>query len=139
MKSFLTGKKIAAMGLAVILTLAFAAPAFATDIERRTKNETPVELKYRGLFKENPVFEVVFGNKEEREYIITIRDGNNVVLHREKLKEAQSSKYFALNAEEIGSSTIEFVIYCRQTNKTVVYKVDRGTKVVENIAISKVR
>jgi hypothetical protein len=138
MKSLLTGARITAMALAVILTFAFATSAHAIEIEKAGKATIPVELKYRGIYKSKPLFEVVIGNTEDREYTITVKDAEGIMLYREKVRGAQISKYFVMN-EEVENQSLEFVISCRKTNETVVYKVNSGTRVVQDIAISKVK
>jgi hypothetical protein len=123
-----------AIAMVTVLTLAVS-PANATD----DKNNSSVELKFIGNYKNNPVFELNFAQAgADNEYIVVIRDEYGNAIYRETFSSNILSKKFLLNTEEIGNDTLRFEITGKKTNKTVVYSVNQNTRFVDEVSVTKV-
>jgi hypothetical protein len=98
----------------------------------------PVELSYMGTVNDQPLFQLNFsGSEEENEFNITIIDENGYVFYNENLKGAKFSKQFIFNAEDLSTAKIHFEITGKKSGKTVVYNINRQTKTIEEINITK--
>jgi hypothetical protein len=128
--------RIVAIALVAALTVAFTTPVLAN-----TTGENPqaVELKYLGQYKNQPVFELTFKNSEEAEFTVVIRDEQDNIVYKDFIKSGVTSKKYMLNTEELGDVPVNFEITSRKTDKTVVYKVNKNTRVVEDVVVNLVR
>ncbi len=135
MKKVLINTRILAIGLAATFTTAFSSPALAID----EKKAIPVELKFLGNIEKQPVFELTFKNAEENEYTVIVRDEFSNVLYRDKIKGGTVTKKFILNTEELGDTKIQFEIVGKKTEKTVVYEVNRESRLVEDLTVNKMK
>lgn len=137
MKALLINTRIVAIALVTIFSVAFTAPVFANH-EKHEKDVAPVELKYLGKFRNQPVFEVSFNNDEENEFVVTIRDEYKNVLYKDVVKSGTTSKRYLLNTEEIGDDvSLQFEITGRKTNTTAVYQINKTFRVVEDLVVNK--
>ncbi len=134
MKNVLINTRIFAVALAATFAVAFTTPALAID----EKKAIPVELKYIGNIKSQPVFQLTFSNAEESQYTIVVRDENNNVLYRDNVKGSNITKKFLLNLEEVGDVNVRFEITGKKTEKTVVYEVNKKSQVVEDLVVNKI-
>jgi hypothetical protein len=134
MKNVLINTRIFAFALVATFAIAFTTPALAID----EKKDIPVELKYVGNIKSQPVFQLTFNNAEESQYTIVVRDENNNVLYRDNVKGSNITKKFLINLEEVGDVNIRFEIAGKKTEKTVVYEVNKKSQVVEDLVVSKI-
>jgi hypothetical protein len=135
MKKVLINTRILAIGLAATFTTAFSSPALAID----EKKAIPVELKFLGSIEKQPVFELTFKNAEESEYTVIVRDEFSNVLYRDKIKGGTVTKKFILNTEELGDTKIQFEIVGKKTENTVVYEVNRESRLVEDLTVNKMK
>jgi hypothetical protein len=128
--------RIVAIALVAALTVAFTTPVLAN-----TTGENPqaVELKYLGQYKNQPVFELTFKNSEEAEFTVVIRDEQDNIVYKDFIKSGVTSKKYMLNTEELGDVPVNFEITSRKTDKTVVYKVNKNTRVVEDVVVNLVK
>lgn len=134
MKTIVNFRNIA-IALVTVLTFAVSPAANATD----DKNNTSVELKFIGNYKNNPVFELNFAQAGvDNEYIVVIRDEYGNAIYRETFSSNILSKKFLLNTEEIGNDTLRFEITGKKSNKTVVYSVNQNTRFVDEVSVTKV-
>ena len=134
MKNVLINTRIFAIALAATFAVAFTTPALAID----DKKTIPVELKYIGNIKNQPVFQLNFTNAEESQYTIVVRDENNNVLYRDNVKGSNITKKFLINLEEVGDVNIRFEITGKKTEKTVVYEVNKKSQVIEDLVVNKI-
>ena len=118
----------------------FSMAATQTAIASDSSRTVPVELKYIGNLHDQPLVQLTFtGNAEENEFTIIIRDEDGNSLYRENIKGENFYKKFLLNNDEIGESTLRFEIISRRTNKSVVFEVNRESRYVNEMAISKMK
>jgi hypothetical protein len=102
------------------------------------KKADSIELNYLGKYKEMPVFEVVFNNNgAEKEYVVTIMDDNKNVLYRDYVKSGTTSKKYALDTKEVGDSPLQFEISAKNAKTSVVYAVNRKSRLVEDVVVNK--
>ncbi|MBK7562752.1 MAG: hypothetical protein IPI68_14955 [Chitinophagaceae bacterium] len=78
----------------------------------------PVEMKFAGLLNNQPMFQLSFyGNAQQDEFTISIRDENGNSLYRENIKGENFTKKFLLNTDEIGDDTLLFEILSKKPVK----------------------
>jgi hypothetical protein len=128
--------RIVAIALVAALTVAFTTPVLANTTGENPQN---VELKYLGQYKNQPVFELTFKNSEEAEFTVVIRDEQDNIVYKDFIKSGVTSKKYMLNTEELGDVPVNFEITSRKTDKTVVYKVNKNTRVVEDVVVNLVK
>ncbi len=125
-----------------IITIAFfTLLLFAQAIAGNTNDSIktlPVELKYAGTFKNQPILQMdFFGSKEENEFHISITDENGYTFYSDIVKGEKFSKQFLLDKDNLGDATLKFEITGRKSGKTVVYEVSRHTKISEQMDLVK--
>jgi hypothetical protein len=124
-----------AIAVIAAFTVAFTTPALAND----GNAPVPVEVKYLGQFKNQPVFEVNFGSETDNEFIVVIRDEEDNVLYKDFIKVGTTSKKYLLNTEELGEIPLKFEITGRKTDKTVIYSVNKSTRIINDVVVNKVK
>jgi hypothetical protein len=133
-KTFLSNRLIA-----LVFFAAFSLSAVAAD-NNPCDTAVPVEMKFAGFINEQPVFQLNFsGNTKQNDFIITVLDESGNVLYRETARGEQFTKRFQLNTDEIGDQSLRFVIYCADNKRSVNYEVNRHTRFVQDIAITKTK
>jgi hypothetical protein len=139
MKTLLINSRVAVVALIAVFTLSFASPALAIEKEKnpKEKNSIPVELKYVGQLNDQPLFELAFNSEEENEYVVIIRDEYGTVLYKDNVKGSAFSKKFLLNTEELGNVSLKFEVFGKKTDKTALFEINRNSRVVEDLAVTK--
>jgi hypothetical protein len=125
----------------VIAVITFFATALTTTVNATDdKNNTTVELKFIGNFRNKPVFELNIVNPgSDKEFVLNIRDEYGNSLYRETLKSNVLSKKFLLNTDEINlEEVLRFEITGKESKKTFVYEVNQNTRYVAETLVSKV-
>ena len=103
-------------------------------------NSIPVEMKFMGYIKNQLLFKLNFaGNDQHNDFIIIIRDENGTTLYRENIKGEIFSKSFLLNSEELGDSALQFEVVSKRTKTSVVYEVNRNTRIEEELVVAEVK
>lgn len=131
MKKILSNNRLIAIAFLTVFSLS------AGSAKAGEKNpQVPVELKYSGLVKNLPVFELSFnGNTDQNNFTIIISDEIGNSIYRENIKGEVFTKKFAINTEELGDTNLKFEIYCNRTKTSVVFNVNNLTKVVKDYSI----
>jgi|SRR5690242_12862989 len=132
----LINTRIIAIALVAALTVAFTSPVLANTTG---ENPQPVELKYLGQYKNQPVFELSFKGTEDADFTVIIRDDQDNIVYKDFIKSGTSSKKYMLNTEELGDIPVNFEITSRKTDKTVVYKVNKNTRTVEDVVVNQIK
>ncbi|RYY53363.1 MAG: hypothetical protein EOO09_18270 [Chitinophagaceae bacterium] len=127
--------KFFAVALVAIFTLSFSTSANAID----ETNASGIDLKFIGNVKNQPIFQLTTNHPEETEYTVSVIDENNVVLYKDNVKSGVAGKKFMLNTEELGDASVRFEITGKKSNKTIVYEINRNSKVVSDLVINKVK
>ena len=125
----------------IIAIAVFSLLSFTSVLANKTPDSIstlPVELNYMGVVKNQPLFELSFsGSEEENEFNITIVDENGYVFYNENVKGKKFIKQFLFNADDLSSAKIHFEITGKKSGKTVIYNINRQTKVIEEINVIK--
>jgi hypothetical protein len=132
MKTLLINTRILAVAFVSAFAVAFTTPAVAAE-------PTPVELKYLGQLKNQPLFELTFNNGEDTEFTVVIRDEFKNVLYKEFIKSGVTSKKYLLNTDELGDVSLQFEITGKKSDKTIIYEVNRNSRYVENLVVNKIK
>ena len=120
-----------------LFTLLSIAQASAINSNDSVKT-LPVELKYAGMFKDQPLLQLDFsGSKEENEFSISITDESGYTFYSGIVKGEKFSKQFLLDMDNLGDATIRFEITGRKSGKTVAYEVSRQTNISEQMNLVK--
>lgn len=127
--------RLLSLAFIAFLTMAFVSPASAND----DKKTMPVEMKYAGNMKDQPLFHLVFTGTQEQEFTICIRDEYGNILYRQNVKGANFTKKFLLNTEELGDTELKFEISSRNYEKPVVFEINRESRLIENVVVNKVK
>ena len=113
----------------IIAISVFSAISFmqVTAADTTTLNPTlPVELKYAGTFKNQPLIQLNFtGSKDENVFNILITDESGIVFYNADLKGETFSKQFLLNTDDLGDAVLKFEITGKKSGKTVSYRINR--------------
>ncbi len=136
MKKIFNNNRLIALAFFTVFSVAMSPAAKAGE-----KNPAvPVELKFAGLIKNQPLFQLnFFGSAAQDEFTIIITDEDGSTLYRENIKGENFTKKFLLNTDEIGDNTLRFEILCNKSKKSVTYEVNRNIRFVQDVAINEVR
>jgi hypothetical protein len=135
MKTVKISTRLLAFALIASFTVAFASPALANE----DKKTVPVELKFIGNVKDNPLFHLVFNGTEETEYTIVVRDEYGNALYRENIKGTSFIKKFVLKTEDLDDSKLKFEVSSKSYEKPVVFEINTQYSYTENIVVNKVK
>ena len=124
------------MGLFTLCTMGLSQATFAN-----VKADDPVELKFIGNIKNQPVFQLNLNNNEAAEYFITIKDEDLNVIYSEKVEGINLSRKYQLAIDESDLKSSAFGVRVEvnsvKTHKTEVYKISSSTRVIENFEVAK--
>ena len=124
--------------IAIAFFTVFSATAVSASANDNSNLVMPLELKLIGSINNQPLFQLSYaGTTEQDDFTIIIRDENGNSLYRENIKGESFTKKFLLNRDEVGDGTLRFEITSKKNSKTVVYEVNRNTRQVEELVISK--
>ncbi len=130
-------KQIRIIFAIVIFSVMGLMQAIAGDTTSRNP-ALPVELKYAGSFKNQPLIQLNFtGTSEDRVFSISITDESGIELYNGDVKGHVFSKQFLLNTDDLGDAVLQFVITGKKTGKKAVYKVSRQQQVTEQMNVVK--
>jgi len=127
--------RLFAIALIATFTTAFASPVLAND----EKKAIPVELKFVGNLKDQPVFHLVFNSAEEKEFTITIGDEYGNTFYRETVRGTRFIKKFLLNTEELDGAKLKFEVSSKGYDKPVAFEVNNQTRFVEEVVVNKIK
>lgn len=126
----------------IIIAIAFFsvmlfAQANAADTTEGTTS-LPVELKFVGTVKNQPLIQLKFsGTEEETEFNITITDQYGVELYNNTVNGKNFVKQFLLNTNDLGDAVLQFEITGKKSGKKALYKVSRQQQVTELMDVVK--
>ena len=127
--------RVFAIALMATFITAFTFPAQAND----EKKAIPVELKFVGNLRDQPLFHLVFNNAEETVYTIVIRDEYGSTFYRETVKGTTFIKKFLLNVEELEDTKLKFEITSKGYDKPVVFEVNNESRLVKEMVVNKIK
>lgn len=135
MKKVMNSNKAIIIAVAAVFSLVFANPVFGMD-----KNPDPgVMVKYLGLQKSNPVFEININKAETEKFVITISNASGTVLFTEKLTGKNIIRKYRIDTkEEIEEGGLRFEVKTVSTNKTEVYMAGFSESITREMAVNKI-
>jgi hypothetical protein len=128
------------LGLLMVMVFANVSSMVANAAGKTNPGDSavPVEIKFAGLINNQPVFQLSFsGSPLQNDFTIVVIDELGNTLYRERTKGEQFTKNFQLNTDELGDQNLRFEIYCTRTKRSVSYEVNRNSRYVQDIAITK--
>lgn len=97
-----------------------------------------VEFRFLGKFRNKPVFELTFNNATpEKDYVLNIRDTYGNTLYRETITGSVVNKKFVLNTDEVEDDVLRVEVSSRKNNQSVVYEINRNSRVTEEVVINR--
>jgi len=125
--------------IAIAFFTVFTASAAPSSLAANSK-DLPIELKFIGSINNQTIFQLnISGNDLQSDYTLIIRDEDGNNFYRENIKAGNFSKKFLFNKEELGDDTLQFVVYCRNTNKSVVYTINRQYQTTDELVVSELK
>ena len=131
MKKVLNSTKTFAIILMACLTVAVSAQSFVI------KGDNPSELKYIGTVNNHPRLLLTINNVESDEFVVTITDQSNAPIFTENLYGKLVTRTYQLDTDEFDASVLNFHVYSKKNNSTVVYKVNNNQRFVQDVVINK--
>ena len=138
MKQAMKTTRMITMGLFTFCAMGLSQATFAS-----VRTDDPIEFKFIGKIKNDPVFQLNLNNNEAEEYFIKIKDENDNVLYSAKVKakDANYSRKYRLDIDEENLNADRFAIRVEVTSSktriTQVYKISSHTTVNDNITVAK--
>jgi hypothetical protein len=135
MKKIFNNSRLIALAFFTVFTAAAIPAALANN-----GKELPVELKFIGSINHQSIFQLkISGNTLHDDFALIISDEYGNSFYRENIKAESFSKKFLFDTEELGDGTLLLEVFCRKTNKSVVYKITRQTHFVEDVLVSELK
>ncbi len=131
MKKVLNSSRIFAIVLMSTLALATSAQSFSSRIEN------PAELKYVGTVNNHPRLQLSLNNSEADDFVVTITDQTGATIFSENISGKFLSRTYQLDTDEIETSTVNFHVFSKKNNSSVVYKVNNNQRFVQDVVINK--
>ena len=138
MKQAMKTTRMITIGLFTFCAMGLSQATFAG-----VRTDDPIEFKFIGKIKNDPVFQLNLNNNEAEEYFIKIKDENDNVLYSAKVKakDANYSRKYRLDIDEENLNADRFAIRVEVTSSktriTQVYKISSHTTVNDNIIVAK--
>lgn len=122
--------------IAIFSAMSFS-PVSAADTTENPAN-LPVELKFAGTFKNQPLIQLNFtGSTEDNAFRIVITDEAGIELYNSEVKGDVFSKQFLLNTDDLGYAVLKFEITGKNSGKKTSYKVSRQQQVSQQMDVVK--
>lgn len=127
-------KLVAFIALAILVNM--VTPAISKTKE---KKETPIEVKYIGKINEQPVFQIQFDNETEGEILVVLRDEDGTILYSETFTGKRFSKKFQFEKADVNDIQIQVDIASKKKNESQIFKVNKSTRIVDEVVVSKLK
>ena len=120
-----------------LAALLFFGPVLQAQAQDNGKNNSVV-VKYLGSVGNQPVFQIEFDNAEEEEILVNLKDTDGNILYQERFKEKKFSKKFQLEHTDDNMKVV-LSITSKKDRFTQQYQINRNTRLVEDVIVTKVR
>ena len=120
----------------IALFIAFSLVATVTLANDEKKTPPAAELKYIGILKDQPVFQLDLNSVNEEDFTISIRDQFGEILYSERIKAKVYTRKFQLDTETLGDAILRVEVKSGK-NKPEVFTINRNTRFYEETSISK--
>ena len=136
MKQRMKTTKIIIIGLSTMCSVGLSKATFA-----EVKPGHPIEFKFIGRNRSNPVFQLNLNNENTEQYFITIKDEHFRVLFSEKIKGVNLTRKYQLDMDEASSTAqqcgLRIEVTSAKTSKTETYNLKSKLTETENIVVAK--
>lgn len=136
MKQTMKTTKMITIGLLTMCNMGLSKATFA-----EVKPGHPIEFKYIGKNKCNPVFQLNLNNENTEQYFITIKDEHCKILFSEKIKGVNLTRKYQLDMDEASSNAqqcgLRMEVTSAKTSKTETYNLKSKPTETENIVLAK--
>ena len=120
----------------IALFLVFSLVATVIRANDEKKAPPAAELKYIGILKNQPVFQLDLNSAKEEDFAIAIKDQFGEVLYSERIKAKTFTRKFQLDTENLGDAILRVEVKSGK-NKPEVFTINRNTRFYEETSISK--
>ena len=108
----------------------------ATLANNEKKDPPAAELKYIGILKNQPVFQLDLNSADEKDFSISIKDQFGEVLYTEKVKAKIFTRKFQLDTDNLDDAVLRVEVKSGK-NKPEVFTINRNTRFIDETSISK--
>lgn len=127
---------ISTLTRSAIVLLAVFTMSFSTNTGNPGKSDNPAELTYIGSINNQPQFQLSLKNTESDEFVITIRNKNNEVMFKERIKGENISRKYRLASEEYDATGVTFEVVSKKTKSRITYTVNESKRLVQDVSIT---
>jgi hypothetical protein len=118
------------------LFVAFSFIATITSANDVKNDSTVAELKYVGLLKNQPIFQLDLNSIKEEYFSISIKDQHGEILYSEKVKAKMFTRTFRLDTDNLDDAVLKVEVR-NGNNKPEIFTINRNTRYYEETSISK--
>lgn len=127
---------ISTLTKSALVLLAVFTMSFSTNTGKPGKSDNPAELTYVGSVNNQLQFQLNLKNTESDEFVITIRNRNNEILFKERIKGENISRKYQLETEENDATGTTFEVVSKKTKSRVTYSVNESKRLVQDVSIT---
>jgi len=121
----------------IALFTAFTFLAVAVSAGEGNGGGPSADLKYVGVLKNNPVFQLDLNSSEVKDYTIAIKDVFGNVLYKESVTAKNFTRKFQLDTNEIDDEVLTVEVRAGKNGKPEVFTINRNTRVIEEPVITR--
>ncbi|GAB3425086.1 hypothetical protein [Niabella aquatica] len=134
MKNYLSKTKIFALALVTVFATSFTAPAFAGN-----DDDKKAEISYIGNINDLPVYRLSLNNDADQIYFVSVTDNEGTVIYNEKVKGSKIVRNYQFDADLYNEYDLTFTISDTKGKTVSAYNVSKSNKIVNEVAINKVK
>lgn len=135
MKTVFTNTKALILALVTLFAASLAVPAFANNEETVAK----AEVSYIGNLNDLPVYRLSLTNPSNEVLFVTVSDNYGNILYNEKLSGASIVRNYQFDTDIYSEYNFNFTISNVKGKVVGVYNVNKRNKVIDEIAVNKVK
>jgi len=135
MKTVFTNTKALILALVTLFAASLAVPAFANNEETVAK----AEVSYIGNLNDLPVYRLSLTNPSNEVLFVTVSDNYGNILYNEKLSGTSIVRNYQFDTDIYSEYNFNFTISNVKGKLVGVYNVNKRNKVIDEIAVNKVK
>ncbi|MFT3904165.1 MAG: hypothetical protein QM727_13400 [Niabella sp.] len=97
------------------------------------------KVVYLGNLNELPVFQLSLDNAENATYLISIKDDEGQIIYSEKVNGKNIVRNYQFEDAPLDAYSLTFEVNNLNTKAKNVYKVNKAKKVLDEVAVSKIK
>ena len=126
--------KTVVLALATLFTTSLVTPAFATNDDDKN-----AEITYVGNLNELPVYRLSLKNATNQTFFVSVADKEGNILYNEKVSGTNIVRNYQFDGEIYGEYDLTFTISNLKGKTVSVYNVSKNKKIVDEVAVNKVK